>query len=329
MATARVLVIGGGGSGTGAPQGNVYTGGGGGGGYQYDASFVITPQIYEIVVGEGGTYTSTGTKGGDSIFDSITAEGGGSSVTYTSGEDGGCGGGGIYYNGSFGNGGAGSQGGNGGNTISPYTSGSGGGGAGNNGGNASASNTAGNGGDGIENDITGIPVTYAGGGGGGSPINPGTGGDGGGANGVSGSSGQDGTDGLGGGGGGVSSSGGAGAGDGGNGVVIVSYTTSEFEHTGGDDTGTDGSLTWVKFTSSGDFELTEAPIPPTVTTQAVTAIEADQATGNGNITDIGDGNATRRGFAYIKGKGVSPTITDSIVYDDGDFGTGAFDNTLT
>ncbi len=45
--------------------------------------------------------------------------------------------------------------------------------------------------------------------------------------------------------------GGMGGTTGGSGVVIVAYTTSEGNHTGGDDTGTDGDYTWVKFTSSG------------------------------------------------------------------------------
>jgi hypothetical protein len=41
-------------------------------------------------------------------------------------------------------------------------------------------------------------------------------------------------------------------------VVIVAYTTSEFTHTGGDDTGTNGSETWVKFTTSGTLTLSNA-----------------------------------------------------------------------
>jgi len=43
---------------------------------------------------------------------------------------------------------------------------------------------------------------------------------------------------------------------GGSGIVIVAYTTSEFTHTGGNSTGTSGSETWVKFTSSGSLVLT-------------------------------------------------------------------------
>jgi len=46
------------------------------------------------------------------------------------------------------------------------------------------------------------------------------------------------------------------AADGGSGIVIVAYTTAEFNHTGGNSTGTNGSETWVKFTSSGTLTLT-------------------------------------------------------------------------
>ena len=39
--------------------------------------------------------------------------------------------------------------------------------------------------------------------------------------------------------------------------------------------------------------------PPTVTTQAATNVQATSCTGNGNITDIGYANCTRRGFCYV------------------------------
>lgn len=67
---------------------------------------------------------------------------------------------------------------------------------------------------------------------------------------------------------------------------------------------------------------------PTVTTQAATSITSNSCTGNGNITATGGANATRRGFAYKVGTTGDPTISDSIVYDDGDFGTGAFTKTI-
>ena len=36
------------------------------------------------------------------------------------------------------------------------------------------------------------------------------------------------------------------------------YTTDDFDHTGGDATGTSGSETWVKFNNSGTLTLTGA-----------------------------------------------------------------------
>jgi hypothetical protein len=65
---------------------------------------------------------------------------------------------------------------------------------------------------------------------------------------------------------------------------------------------------------------------PTVTTQAVTDILTTTATGNGNITDTGGENCTKRGICYnITG---NPTVTDSKVEETGSFGTGAFTESL-
>jgi hypothetical protein len=67
-----------------------------------------------------------------------------------------------------------------------------------------------------------------------------------------------------------------------------------------------------------------APVIPTVTTQAGSSVSYDNFLGNGNITNIGNINCTRRGFCYLQGTSGTPTITDSIIYEDGSFGTGAF-----
>lgn len=65
---------------------------------------------------------------------------------------------------------------------------------------------------------------------------------------------------------------------------------------------------------------------PTVTTQAVTDILSTTATGNGNITDLGGENATKRGICYnLTG---SPTVADSKVEETGSFETGAFTENL-
>ena len=69
--------------------------------------------------------------------------------------------------------------------------------------------------------------------------------------------------------------------------------------------------------------------PATVTTQACDDLEETTATANGNITDVGMANATRRGFCYMEGDSGDPTTANSTAYDDGDYGTGAFDKGLT
>lgn len=70
-------------------------------------------------------------------------------------------------------------------------------------------------------------------------------------------------------------------------------------------------------------------VAPTVTTQAVTDKAQTTGTGNGNITDTGGENCTRRGFCYMAGASGDPTTANSVVYDDGSFGTGAYTKGIT
>jgi hypothetical protein len=70
-------------------------------------------------------------------------------------------------------------------------------------------------------------------------------------------------------------------------------------------------------------------VAPTVTTQDADQITSDGFRGNGNITDTGGANCTRRGFCYKAGTSGDPTTSDSVVYDDGDYGTGAFTKSIT
>ena len=67
----------------------------------------------------------------------------------------------------------------------------------------------------------------------------------------------------------------------------------------------------------------------TVTTQAASAVTENSCTGNGNITATGGHNCTRRGFCYKVGTSGDPITSDSVVYDDGSFGTGAFTKSIT
>jgi len=237
------LVVGGGGA------GGIARGGGGGAGGMLNATISRGVGSYTVTVGAGGTVTGTGwgtvvTSGSNSVFDTITAigggKGGGNGGT-TGGSGGGSGddGGGPYLGGS----GTAGQGNRGGNSSvaggATYIAGGGGGGAGAAGVNATSS-SAGAGGAGAASSISGSSVTYAGGGGGGS-AQANSGGAGGAGGGGAGSSDDlvaatDGTANRGGGGGGGAydtGSGGVGVpGAGGSGIVIIRYPTVSYTPTG-------------------------------------------------------------------------------------------------
>lgn len=71
-------------------------------------------------------------------------------------------------------------------------------------------------------------------------------------------------------------------------------------------------------------DLLTSPDIPTVVTQTPADETTTSITGYGNITDINGATVTRRGFCYIVGTTGDPTITDSVVYEDGSFETGAY-----
>ena len=228
------LVIAGGGAGGGGTS--RYGAGGGAGGYRTGYLPVTASTAYSITVGAGGTGGSgnTPTKGGDSVFSTITSTGGGRGTRtssgnndYTSDINGGSGGGGGTYSQSGPGTGISGQGNNGGAGSSAAATG-GGGGAGGAGGAAEAagSEIGGLGGAGKASSITGSSVTRAGGGGGGGWLGTGhagsAGGSGGGGRGNGhGNAGTDATanTGSGGGGGGYGHNGGYG----GSGIVIIRY----------------------------------------------------------------------------------------------------------
>lgn len=66
---------------------------------------------------------------------------------------------------------------------------------------------------------------------------------------------------------------------------------------------------------------------PFVSSVVTSLIEETTATGNGNITDVGYENATKRGVCYNKTG--NPTVADDKVEEEGSFGTGAFSRNLT
>lgn len=153
MAQLKALVFaGGGGGGQGAGSG------GGGGGYLYEAAHTISAGSYSITVGLGGLFAPAvqGSKpGSNSIFDNMTAYGGGAGKNSSGGysPNGGCGAGGYYASTAAGTGSQGYGGGTAIGVVTPYVAG-GGGGAGEAGQNASGSNS-GRGGDGVQNPIAG------------------------------------------------------------------------------------------------------------------------------------------------------------------------------
>jgi len=68
-------------------------------------------------------------------------------------------------------------------------------------------------------------------------------------------------------------------------------------------------------------------VAATVTTQAVDQIDEDSGRGNGNITNIGSANPTKRGFCWNTSG--SPTVADDTVEEEGSFGTGAFTGSIS
>jgi len=200
VGSVRVLVVAGGGGG-----GVNYRGGGGAGGMLEDTSYSVAPgATITIAVGAGGTgayygpayagwwhdqfvNTVSATNGGHSSFDALVAVGGGFGS--------GC------YGGTLNAGNGGSGGGSTGCTAGTGTVGQGSNGSTTGGGGGAGGAPTTSGGAGRASDITGSPVTYAGGGGR-QGATGGSGGGGAGANGAGNSFAQPGTDGLGGGGGG-------------------------------------------------------------------------------------------------------------------------------
>ena len=259
----KALVVGGGGGG-----GVDRAGGGGAGGYIFSSSIPVTDKTYNITVGSGG---SGGVNGGNSLFSTLTAIGGGAGGAWANGIAGGSGGGaGCNYATTKPLGGAGTsgQGYSGADSYSavdnPRNSGGGGGSSYSGFGGAGAPN----GGYGTINSISGADVIYAAGGGGGDAgygrTSPGKGTGGssiGGNGGGKLSTDKDATNGAvntGSGGGGAGNDGTPGtAGSGGSGIVIIRYNTADFGVvTGGTET-IIGSETVRTFTSSGSITFTE------------------------------------------------------------------------
>ena len=179
--TADYLLIGGGGGAASALSSG--GGGGGAGGYRNLTAQSLTAQSYAVSVGAGGVggnQTTAAVSGTASVFNSLSAAGGGFAGRGTTQENGGAGGSGggcgalasarsgaVYYLGGAGNtpSTSPSQGNAGGNGQASTNDGAAGGGGGAGAaGTAGVSGTVGAGGAGAASSITGTSVTRAGGG---------------------------------------------------------------------------------------------------------------------------------------------------------------------
>jgi hypothetical protein len=231
--TCEYLVVAGGGGG-----GDDGGAGGGAGGYRSSVSgqpsgggasaesplSLISGTNYTVTVGAGGAVNTTGS---NSVFSTITSNGGGRGGSFSNvlAQSGGSGGGGSFFqsgsapytpgSGTTGQGFAGG-------TVGFDVGGGGGGGASAIGGN-SVNAAGGAGGNGVASSITGTSITRAGGGGGGYRNGFGPGGAGGAGGGAAGGSGLPATANSGGGGGGGMAVGGTRGSAGGSGIVIVRY----------------------------------------------------------------------------------------------------------
>ena len=242
--TFDILIIAGGGGGGNGADGEGEGGGGGAGGVKWYPAKTLALGSYSVTVGAGGHAgygnADRGTNGTNSVFDTLTATGGGAGGTRNggvqSGMTGGSGGGGGQRDNSTANAGAGTtnQGNNGGSGFEgAQMSGGGGGGAAAAGTSSPSTGVGGAGGAGIVEGTTalhnwttgsgttvvavnGTAGSYAGGGGGGGQSTPANGQHGGGNGATAFNGGTNGTANTGGGGGGQ-------GGFGGSGVVIVRY----------------------------------------------------------------------------------------------------------
>src|ERR1035437_7663676 len=88
---------------------------------------------------------------------------------------------------------------------------------------------------------------------------------------------------------------------------------------------------------NGSYLLLSSPIVlQTVTTEAITVIKSDIATGNGTITDAGGETASKRGIVWSTSTHAEPgnVAPVSSAYsgkteESGDFNTGAFTEVMT
>lgn len=277
------LIIGGGGAGAGSNGAGDYgVGAGGSGGWLEGIGHAVTVQGYAVTVGAGGTggTVADGGSGGNSVFDALTAIGGG-------GGDGDAGGG---LNGGSGGGskqntapGTGSQGNDGGDSTVSSAYGGGAGGSYAAVGGTGTTTNGGAGAVGTSNSITGVAVIRAGGGGGSIQLT-GTGGtadtSSGATAGTNTGAAIDATANTGSGGGGSQ---GAQGGDGGSGIVIIRYLTNSSP--------APDAITDLTFTNLGGNTLDLIWTEPGLNTGNVTNYMLNSTTPQSSVTSF-LGNST-------------------------------------
>jgi len=112
--------------------------------------------------------------------------------------------------------------------------------------------------------------------------------------------------------------------------VVGGALNSSGTHSGNGAVYLGSSSAWsVQATSDYPFYIYGSSAVPTVTTQACSSVTHNSATLNGNITSTGGVAVTRRGFCYKEGTSGDPTTSDTTVYDDGTFNTGAYSEAIT
>ncbi|RLG27618.1 hypothetical protein DRO03_11755, partial [Methanosarcinales archaeon] len=107
-----------------------------------------------------------------------------------------------------------------------------------------------------------------------------------------------------------------------NSQVIIDPTTLKFNGYAWAE-----NIGWVHFQNESPEYYVMQTSAPTVTTQAVSAIDLTTATGNGNITDLGAPNPTAHGVVYNTIG--SPTLADNSTDEGAAVATGAFTTSMT
>ncbi len=316
-ANVSVLVVAGGGGGGGNQRGE---GGGGAGGLIYNSSYFVAASLITVSVGSGGGRNA---QGENSVFNTLTAIGGGRGGEYRAnlasvgGSGGGGSGVGSSHAGAAGTAGQGNAGGYG--YVGTADGGGGGGGAGAVGADGVSNTRGGAGGNGLNYSINGSNVYYAGGGGGGTDKlgAGGAGGLGGGGNGYNYPSGQ--TNGT------PNTGGGAGSGgnnSGGSGIVIVRYPTPSSGYQSGQSVNV-GNISNSSLSAGQNWTLQCTAFNPNgasspMNSTVATVLAVLQTAGNLTVNSSAGGLATGNNSTFVPPANltINATNTSSRYYFD-------------